>query len=283
MYLFLIPLLRWSSRVCFGSQLYQTPFCTRVWNGWHFTWEICCKNANPQRNWSLFLFRDSLCTAGSLYQSCLIETLHNTQAGFSQPHHCPPPLLHGEIHCAAPGTSYRSHQVKNSTCALSGSPSFITRMILSTGCCLFHLASQLRTSEPWECGEICNTVEQTCTRMLMMHFQAPGGPGSYGMAITTWRAIITLWIISSHKALPGTGHQGGHLIPVQSQLSWRTEIDVEDRRSILNWLKENESLPFPWVVAGMGRLRQGHWWNFQQAPHQQEGTLGPYCWLCGGR
>lgn len=36
------------------------------------------------------------------------------------------------------------------------------------------------------------------------------------------------------------------------------EIDREDRRSILNWLKEKEALPLPWVMAGMGRPSQGY-------------------------
>lgn len=137
------------------SALYQKWFCTRVRNGWHFTREICCKNANPWRDWSLFLFCDSLCTAGSLDQSSLIETLHNTQAGFSQPHRRPPPFPPCWIYRAAPGTSCWSRQVKDSTWTLRGCLYFITRAILSAGCCLFHLASLLRTSEPWECGTIC--------------------------------------------------------------------------------------------------------------------------------
>lgn len=58
------PLLRSSRSACFGSQLHQRWFCTRVWNSWHFTWETRCKNANPRGGWSLFLFCNSLCTVG---------------------------------------------------------------------------------------------------------------------------------------------------------------------------------------------------------------------------
>lgn len=82
------------------------------------------------------------------------------------------------------------------------------------------------------------------------------------------------------------GHdiKGGHLILVQSQLLWRIKIDREDRRSILSLklVKENEALPFPWVIAGTGRLTQGHWCNIKSAGSRPVGRDCEALMLAGG-
>ena len=167
----------------------------------------------------------------SLYQSSLIETLHSSQAGSSQPHHrslptAPSPLLNplrGSWHCGG------SHQVKDPTWALRGSSCFITRALLSAGWYPFLLASLLRAPGPWDCGTICNTVQQTWVRMLMMYFQARGGLGSYSMTITPWWAIITLWIIFTAATRPCQGHDIKRGIWFLSKASFYEESKLTEK------------------------------------------------------
>lgn len=46
---------------------------------------------------------------------------------------------------------------------------------------------------------------------------------------------------------------------------------TEKTEKCLKLVKENEALPSPWIVAGTGRLSQGHWWNFMSAASRSMG------------
>lgn len=145
------PLFRRSSSACFGSQLHQRWFCTRVWNGWHFTWETRCKNANPWREWSYF---------SSVTHCAQLESLseqlnrHWTILKLDPPG---PTATHRPFRLTEP-TAWLLVLASGATWALTGSSYFITRTLLSAGCCLFYLASLLRTPEPWDCGTLLHSA-----------------------------------------------------------------------------------------------------------------------------
>lgn len=187
---------------CLGSQLCQKQFCTKVGNGWHFTWGICCKNANPWSNWSLFLFCDSLCTAGSLHQGSLIETLHNFSGWILLIP--PPPASRSPLLTPLRGPQHwlQESPDKGGPCALRDGSCFITRAILSTGWALSTQPHCLELLGPESVGQFV-TVWQTWARMLMM---IPTKPGE-GWGCITGQSLraewLSLWIISSLKALPG--------------------------------------------------------------------------------
>lgn len=185
------PLSRSSSSDCFGSQLHQRWFCTRVWNGWHFTWETRCKNANPQEGEVYLSLSVTHCVPRS---ESLLEQLNRRWILKLDPpsptatHH-PSPLW--TLVLASGATGKGSH--------LRGSPLSCHRISSCLLAAAFvHQPCWARNSWTWRLWDTYTAAE-------------PGknvNCGGWGPKCdtTTLRAIITC-TQKSQVSLPGTWHQ----------------------------------------------------------------------------
>ena len=181
----------------------------------------------------------------------------------------------------SPTTTYRPFPVteptawllvlaSGATWALSGSSYFITRTLLSDGCCLFHLASLLRTPEPWDCGTLLHSAADLSKNVN----DVLPSPGRAGVLWCNNHYMMSNYYFVNYQQPQGppgdmTSREAFDSCPKPAFMknqNWQRR-----QKNVLKLVKENEALPSPWIVAGTGRLSQGHWWNFMSAASRSMG------------